>query len=217
MGLLKQKIARALACMDLNRKNIKPEVKQPPVIKTIPKQTPVASKPKKTNKRPSKQANSSKKTKPRRSTIGNNIMKNYARAMVNFALSPMALSYLNRLVQKGSMPINTFLEVLEGRKEKIHCIKSLRTMMLVENTDSKETADFKKIFQGICAVFLKFFCVNWIYNSKVSDKTKHLKYRHKILRRVQSPEHFTYLEDFSEVKVQRQKVATDEEDSEELN
>jgi len=217
MGLLKQKIARALACMDLSRKNLKPEVKQTPVVKTALKQATIPSKPKKTNKRPSRQTNSSKKTKPRRSTIGNNIMKNYARAMVNFALSPMALSYLNRLIQKGSMPLNTFLEVLDGRKEKIHCIKSLRTMMLIENNDSQETADFKKIFQGICAVFLKFFCVNWIYNSKVSDKTKHLKYRHKILRRVQSPEHFTYLEDFSEVKTQRQKVTKDGEQSEESN
>jgi len=223
MGLLKQKIARALACIELQRKNIN-QVKAEPlvltnqavIVKAAPRQKVSAPKVKKTSQKPSKKANSSKKSKPRRNTIGNNIMKNYARAMVNFALSPMALSYLNRLIQSVPMTLNTFIEVLDGRKEKIHCIKSLREMLLIESHDSKQTAAFKKVFQGICEVFLKFFCVNWIYNSKVSDKTKHLKYRSKILRRVQSPQYFTYLEDFSEVKVQiKQKSDKDEVKSEE--
>ncbi len=69
-----------------------------------------------------------------------------------------------------------------------------------ENRDSREMKAFKPMFQYVCEVFLKYFCVNWVFHSKVEDKVKHLKYRGKILRRIQNPELFTYLEEFKKDK-----------------
>jgi len=69
-------------------------------------------------------------------------------------------------------------------------------MLPVGNEVSEEELNLKKVFQEICIIFLKFFCVNWLYNSKISEKIAHLKYRFKLLRRVRNPQYFTYLKDF---------------------
>jgi len=131
--------------------------------------------------------------KEKGSTSCKNIMKNYSKAMVAFALSDKALPYL----ANAEMELNEFREILEARKKDIHCIQSLRGLLLIEKEDSYKTKSFKKAFKKVCLVFLKFFSVNWIFHSKISDKMMHLKYRGKMLRRVQAPEYFTYLEGFS--------------------
>ena len=60
----------------------------------------------------------------------------------------------------------------------------------------------KRVFKAIGIIFIRDFTVNWVYNSKIADKLTHLKYRFKMLRRVQNPEFFTYLEDFGSRKQQ---------------
>ncbi len=135
--------------------------------------------------------------KRRKSAIGNNVMKNYCRAFFNFGISNMVDPYL--VCQEGgeSLTPEAFKRILNSKKAKLNCIKTLRSLLLPDNRDSKEMRVFKVVFQRICLVFLKFFCANWIFNSKVADKMKHLKYRGKMLRRVQNPQYFTYLEDFT--------------------
>jgi len=135
----------------------------------------------------------------RKCAFGNNIMKNYCRALVNFGISPMAEPYVKQ--EEGETTIispETFRSILNSKKKKVNCIKTLRALLLNDGRDSKEMRAFKPVFQRVCIVFLKFFCANWIFNSKVADKMKHLKYRGKMLRRVQNPQYFTYLEDFSQ-------------------
>jgi len=133
--------------------------------------------------------------KRKRSSMGNNIMKNYCRAFVNFALSDLAIPYLNK---REEILISTqrFRHILESKRKKVNCIKSLRSLLLHGKHESKEMEAFKYEFQRLCEVFLKYFCVNWIFHSKVADKIKHLHYRGKMLRRIQNPEFFTYLEEF---------------------
>jgi len=124
----------------------------------------------------------------------NNIMKNYCRAFINFALSPMAASYIINEAENG-ISHERFMQILNSKRKNVNCIKGLRNLLLKERRDSAETIEFKKMFQKSCEVFLKFFCVNWIFNSKVEDRIKHLNYRFKILRRIQNPQYFTYLEE----------------------
>ncbi len=135
----------------------------------------------------------------KRSSMGNNIMKNYCRAFVNFGLSDLANPYLNK---REEIMISTqrFRQILEAKKRKVNCIKSLRSLLLHVKHESREMDAFKCEFQRLCEVFLKYFCVNWIFHSKVADKIKHLHYRGKMLRRIQNPEFFTYLEEFGKRK-----------------
>ncbi len=147
----------------------------------------------------------SKTRKPKRAQ-GNNVMKNYANAMVNFALSRVVEPYLLRSPLIRSMPLQLFRQTLVPQKRKTNCIKNFRELLVIdESQDSEELKTFKGLFQEACRVFLKHFWVNWIYNSKVEDKPKYLTYRGRLLRRIENPELFTYLETFSGKKSKKQK------------
>jgi len=123
-----------------------------------------------------------------------NIMKNYSRALTNFALSELAVPYLAGIMEQNQLDISTFQSFIREKKKRVNCIRNLRELLLIYETDSAQLASCKRAFEAICEVFLKYFCVNWIYHSKINDKLQHLKYRFKILRRVKDPAHFTYLE-----------------------
>jgi hypothetical protein len=135
---------------------------------------------------------------PKRDIQSNkNIVKNYGRAMITFALSDMSTLYLNKILPSEEGSIKEFRKYLEREKESLNSIRSLREMLLPLEHDTPKTAHFKVVFQRISEVFLKFFSVNWIFNSKINEKNLHLKYRLKFLRRIRNPEHFTYLESFN--------------------
>jgi hypothetical protein len=137
-------------------------------------------------------------TSPKGLTSCKNIMKNYSRILTSFALSNLSLPYLTPLLHDHNIELAQFSEFVRDRKSAANCIKGLRDLLLlVKETDSEEVSTMKKVFQEICVVFLKFFCVNWIFSGKVIDKAAHLNYRHKILRRIKSPALFTHLEDFA--------------------
>jgi len=129
-----------------------------------------------------------------------NIVKNYARAMINFALSEMSHTYLNKIIAQEGIDHKEFKEFLLTQKEIINSIKTLRDALLIPEGDRSKLSAFKRAFKAISEVFIKFFAVNWIFNSKINDKTLHLKYRFKILRRIRNPEHFTYLENFNKTR-----------------
>ena len=122
-----------------------------------------------------------------------NIVKNYGRAFASFALSNLSLRYLEELLKDKNITLTEFREFVISRKEGIDGISSLREMLLVNHIDGEKTALCKKIFQEISIIFIKFFSVNWVFDSKVGNKIAHLKSRFKMLRRIRDPEHFTYL------------------------
>ena len=123
-------------------------------------------------------------------------MKNYSRALVNFALSTAAETYVSSSTQEHNITRAYFNRFIRKDKHKMNCIQSLRNKLLIFPEDTDGIARCKRVFQSACVAFMKYFSVNWIYNSKVSDKLTHLKYRFKILRRIQDPQHFTYLKEF---------------------
>ncbi len=132
---------------------------------------------------------------PRR-TPCENIIKNYGRAMSNFALSSLAAPYLKTILPKHGSSSVAFQNFLKKKNRSVNCIKKLREILPCE--DNKDAPNFaeKRVFQELCIIFLKDFSVNWLFNSKIDNKTTHLNYRFKILRRIRDPDHFTYLKDF---------------------
>ena len=165
-----------------NRALPKPKSKSKSKSEAEPKQTQCRS--------PSKNEKQSNK----------NIVKNYARAMINFALSGLAIPYLNRITVDIPVNVKDFRAHLQEQKEDVNSIKKLRDLLLIYPKDSKEMKTYKKVFKEVCEIFVKCFSVNWIFNSKVSDKLTHLKYRFKVLRRIRRPECFTYIENFNKTR-----------------
>ena len=140
----------------------------------------------------------------KRSAVGNNIVKNYSRAMVNFGLSDMARPFMEDKPENG-LSYERFRQILNCKKRNVNCIRGLRCLLLEDKRDSEEMRQWKAMFQRCCEVFLKYFCVNWIWNSKIGDRLRHLRYRGKILRRVRNPEQFTNLESFARSSYWRRK------------
>ena len=73
----------------------------------------------------------------------------------------------------------------------MNCIEKLRAMLPMGTDEDEEDLEFKIAFQKLCIVFLKFFCANWLYDSKIAEKVMHLKCPFKIMRREGTPQYFT--------------------------
>lgn len=192
MRYLKQKIIKARESKSLRKQ---PEILEVPEVQVKIEISPQVK----------IEENFVKKNKPKRSP-GNNVMRNYATAMVKFALSKFAEPFLSSSPLLRVMSLQVFRDILVERRRKINCILRFRELLPSDKSqDSEEVRAFKGLFREACRAFLKYFWVNWIYNSKLEDKSKYLKYRGKLLRRIENPEQFTYLESFASEKYRKEK------------
>jgi len=122
-----------------------------------------------------------------------NVVKNYGKAMCTFAYSDLATPYLEPIVKEENVTLNGFTEWIQDNKERVDSIDSLRWLLLPSSKEDEETACYKRVFQKISEIFLKFFSLNWIYSGRLTHKETHLSFRRKMLRRVKNPVLFTYL------------------------
>jgi len=191
MRFLKNKIAQSRK----HEKPVDPEPSPPDSVAKLSPEKPQESRTRTLRTRPQNLNFSENQTSSRGATSSLNIIKNYSRAMTNFAVSDIARPYLNKILESKEVKVDDFLEFIEERKQSVNCIKKLREMLPSDEAgDTLE--DMKTVFQDICILFLKMFSVNWIFSSKVTDKLAHLNCRFKIMRRIKNPQHFTYLRSF---------------------
>jgi len=130
---------------------------------------------------------------PEASRAIKNIPKNYGKAICNFATSSLAVPYLSVPLENEGVLLEDFVSYVLQIKGKIHGLHHFRSVLLDNQRDSVNVIKYKRLFRIISEVFIKYFSVNWIFNSKIFHKEAHLKFRFKMLRRIQSPELFTYI------------------------
>lgn len=123
-----------------------------------------------------------------------NLAKNYGKAIASFATTEIALPYLVPILLKEGLSMSDFLTYMKLAKDSIQGIDSFRAFLLITKGDSALNVAQKRAFQGISIAFIKYFSVNWIMHGRISNKIVYLKYRFKVLRRIQNPESFTYLQ-----------------------
>jgi len=167
-------------------------LKFPSSKRTIPRQT--------RNKKSSAEsktdcANTKKEQKPLTGNLRatKNIVINFGKAIAAFANSELAEPYLNELFVKEGIAADDFKTFSADAKAKIGGIDSFRSFLLATEKDDPREVACKKVFTGIAEIFVKYFSVNWITHGRVTHKLTYLKYRFKILRRVQNPHLFTYI------------------------
>jgi len=129
-------------------------------------------------------------------TSSKTIVKNFGKAMCAFAASELAMPYLKQIVEQGANVIKSFQMYIKKKKNGVDSIESLRSLLLIGRGDGEEVMLYKKIFQEVSIIFIKYFSVNWIFQGKMAHKQAHLRARFKMLRRVQNPEYFTYFKGF---------------------
>lgn len=122
-----------------------------------------------------------------------NIVKNYGRAICKFTASSIAIPYLEEFLSRENVQHKKFINFVDKAKKSTNGLQHFRSVLLENVNDTSETAACKIIFRQISEVFIKYFSVNWIFHSKMLHKEAHLKFRFKMLRRIQNPELFTYL------------------------
>ena len=113
------------------------------------------------------------------------IMKDYSKALIGFALSSIALPYLNSIASKHSLLLQRFYLFVNKDAKKVDSFQSLRRKLLIFAIDADDVVKCKRVFREICEVFLNHFSVNWIFNGGMNGKMTYLRYRFKILRRIQ--------------------------------
>lgn len=122
-----------------------------------------------------------------------NISKNFARAICSFAISDMALPYLNPLLRQEYVTREDFINFVNEIKPMVVGLFKFRSVLVTYPKDNQEVRAFKEVFRRIGEAFIKFFSVNWIYNGKLQHKEAHLRYRFKMLRAIRYPEIFTFM------------------------
>jgi len=122
-----------------------------------------------------------------------NIAQNFGRAICTFVASAVAEPYLIPLLEKERVTLAEFRNHMNQIKDSIKGLCHFREALLISDKDSFQVQAFKRLFCSIGEIFIKYFSVNWIFNGKMNYRKAYLKYRFKMLRRIQSPELFTYL------------------------
>jgi len=130
---------------------------------------------------------------PERARATKNLLKNYGKAICSFAISELAHPYLLPIIEKEKVEMKDFSEFVFNIKENIDSIQTFRAVLLINESDSREVKAYKKMFAAMGEVFIKYFSVNWIFSGRITHKEAHLKFRFRMLRRIQDPESFTYI------------------------
>ena len=125
-----------------------------------------------------------------------NIVKNYGKALCAFASSRIALPYILNIIAKNRydyINVPQFMATMKLKKETTNSMASFRKLLIAEDEGNEVERTQIKLFKELSVIFIKYFSVNWIYSGRLLHKRAHLKFRFKMLRRIENPEYFTYL------------------------
>jgi len=129
------------------------------------------------------------------------IIKNYGKALCTFACSDIAKPYLEDIQKHESIckiiTVQGFQTFIKEKRDIIDSMKSIRDILLIKQSENKVLAAYKKMFQKISIIFVKYFSINWIFQGKMKYKQIYVNSRFKILRRIQNPQYFTYFQAFA--------------------
>jgi hypothetical protein len=131
--------------------------------------------------------------KPKVDKSTKNIVKNYGNAIIAFAMSKLAVPYLESCAKTLNFDLVEFQTFASSKKDTISGIDTFRALLIPTEKDSEKMKIYKVLFKRLAEVFVKYFSVNWIFHSRIKYKDAHLRFRNKMLRRIRDPEHFTYL------------------------
>ncbi len=117
-----------------------------------------------------------------------NLFKNFGRAICSFILSEISNSYRDSLLQQFEVEESEFNKYVLKKKSEIIGLNEFEDLFLARSQDNDKVLKFKKLLAALARVFIKYFSVNWIVHGKIQYKLSYLKFRNKILRKIQSLE-----------------------------
>lgn len=82
------------------------------------------------------------------------------------------------------------MKTLEKAKRTLNTIRQLRSLWLDEENP------FAKAYRVFTIEYLRKHSLSYIFNSRVENFNKHIKYRFKMVESVKDPRNFTHMKDF---------------------
>jgi len=120
-----------------------------------------------------------------------NVDLTYIKAIITFANSHMALPYIKACLQQENLKFTDLISFITTTKDCItNGVQAFWSLFLDEVRGDPKTEACKRIFESLSQVFIDNFSVDWINQSKLVHKEAYLKYRQKMLKKLQSPEHY---------------------------
>lgn len=89
------------------------------------------------------------------------------------------------------MTFSSFMSTLRSRKRRINSIADLRSFWL-----EAEEEDFPKITRILSNVFLRYYSLEYIFNSRISNYAGHVKYRGRLVEALRNPKTFTSIKQY---------------------
>jgi len=117
-----------------------------------------------------------------------NIVKNYGRAIANFALSDLFLPYIENDPLKSQVDWDEFLAFAKHARDAIQNAETMRDSFLIRIEDSERQIAIKRLFQKAAEIFIKYFSINWIFSGKLIYKQVYVQARGDLLRKILKPE-----------------------------
>jgi hypothetical protein len=135
-----------------------------------------------------------KKQLNRRQKLANkNIIKNFGRAIANFASSNLSLPYLDDIKELKKEHYKGFINYALEMRGFIQNIDTFKESLVTTDQDSKLKILYKQVFRKIAIIFMKYFSVNWIFSGKTLYKQEYLNFRGSLLRKIVDPDSFITL------------------------
>jgi len=115
------------------------------------------------------------------------VLRNMAKALVGFSLSELALPYLEQIQRKydEDFSIDSYQDFLKIQGEYVNSLKSFKSLFLSIYAENETEAVYKRVCRRIAVIFLKYFAVNWLFQSNLKNKQLYLKLRFKLLKQIQ--------------------------------
>jgi hypothetical protein len=122
-----------------------------------------------------------------------NIIKNYGRAIANFILTPLFEPYMIAEPLMKDINWREFRHFVEEVRDNLVNLETFRKIISIDQSDDSKVVAFKKLFVKGAVIFIKYFSVNWIFDSKVVYKQMYLRFRGTLLRGVLDPSKLTLI------------------------
>ena len=114
-------------------------------------------------------------------------IRQFINVCVSFTHSALGSSYLGVKLHDKGICHEIFEQFVSTWRGRINDIQTLLGLLIVRTYDNVQTAACKSVFKEILELFLKHFSLDWILkNDKAGNKMKFLRYRTKLLRKLQS-------------------------------
>lgn len=117
-----------------------------------------------------------------------NIPKNYGKAIITFIRKNE--EFTRRVLGHLGLDYAGFMRNLRSLRANLNTISQLRAMWMEEENE------FARAYRVLSLEYLRKHSLPYIFNSRVENFYKHIKYRYKIIESVSDPTAFTCMKEF---------------------